>query len=44
MELYEWALEKTEPVLVLLERDFNIPDIKELTDEIYYLEHITKSQ
>lgn len=32
-KIYEWVLKKIEPIPVLLERDFKIPNLKELTDE-----------
>lgn len=41
-ELFEWSLDKVRPVPVLLERDFNIPDLKELQDELNNLESIMK--
>lgn len=42
LELYEWTLGKIEPVPILLERDFNIPALDELVDEMCTLEYIAK--
>ncbi len=39
-ELFEWAIQHLKPVPVLLERDFNIPDLPELLDEALHLESI----
>lgn len=39
-ELFEWTIKKIKPVPVLLERDFNIPDINELQGEIKKLQSI----
>jgi uncharacterized protein len=39
-ELFEWTLEKTKPVPVLLERDFNIPELEEMQLELNSLEAI----
>ncbi len=39
-ELFEWTLERVEPVPVLLERDFNIPELNELQRELSSLEVI----
>ncbi len=39
-ELFEWTLERVEPVPVLLERDFNIPELNELQRELSSLEAI----
>lgn len=39
-ELFEWTLNKIDPVPVLLERDFNIPDLDELQGELNYLSTI----
>ncbi len=39
-ELFEWALPKIEPVPILLERDFNIPEMDILKKELYQLQTI----
>lgn len=39
-ELFEWTLNYVKPVPVLLERDFNIPELKELQKELNSLEAI----
>ncbi len=39
-ELFDWTLDKIEPVPVLLERDFNIPDLDELQNELVSLKAI----
>ena len=39
-ELFEWTLDKVKPVPVLLERDFNIPELPELNIEINNLKNI----
>jgi uncharacterized protein (UPF0276 family) len=39
-ELFEWTLDKIKPVPVLLERDFNIPEINELQSELEQLQSI----
>lgn len=39
-KLFEWTLERVEPVPVLLERDFNIPELNELQNELKSLEAI----
>lgn len=39
-ELFEWTLERINPVPVLLERDFNIPELEELQGELESLEAI----
>ena len=41
-ELFELAIQKLRPVPVLLERDFNIPEIGELKKEVENLEKICK--
>ncbi len=41
-DLFETAIQKVEPVPVLLERDFNIPEIEELKSEVSNLETICK--
>jgi hypothetical protein len=38
--LFEWTTQKTKPVPVLLERDFNIPELDELQAEITKLQTI----
>lgn len=40
-DLLEWTLQKTKPVPVLLERDFNIPEMEELNSEMNKLRLIT---
>lgn len=40
-ELFDWTIQKLEPVPVLLERDFNIPDIEILNKELTQLKNIT---
>lgn len=39
-DLFEWTIEKINPVPILLERDFNIPQMKELQAEISRLQSI----
>lgn len=39
-ELFEWTLQHVKPVPVLLERDFNIPELEELQGELNSLEAI----
>lgn len=39
-ELFEWTIHKVKPVPVLLERDFNIPEMNELQREISNLQAI----
>lgn len=39
--LFEWTIEKINPVPVLLERDFNIPEMEELNKELSKLRSIT---
>lgn len=41
-ELFEWTIQKLEPVPVLLERDFNFPEMDELLEEVNKLEKITE--
>lgn len=43
-ELFEWTLERVKPVPVLLERDFNIPELPELQNELNSLEAIMKTK
>lgn len=40
-KLFEWVVPKLEPTPVLLERDFNIPKIDELLNEVQKLREIT---
>ncbi len=40
-ELFDWTIQKLPPVPVLLERDFNIPEIEELQGELSTLNAIT---
>lgn len=40
-ELFEWTIKKIKPVPILLERDFNIPDIDALLIELDMLRKIT---
>lgn len=39
-DLFEWAIERILPVPVLLERDFNMPEMEELQGEIEHLQNI----
>ncbi len=39
-DLFEWTLERVEPVPVLLERDFNIPELDEMQNELVRLKAI----
>ena len=39
-DLFEWTIARMKPVLVLLERDFNIPELGELQMEMNQLEQI----
>lgn len=43
-ELFEWTIEKIKPVLVLLERDFNIPELAEMQNELENLKAIMKNK
>jgi hypothetical protein len=43
-ELFEWTLEKVKPVPVLLERDFNIPELDELQNELNSLKAIMEAK
>jgi uncharacterized protein (UPF0276 family) len=43
-ELFEWTLEKVKLVPVLLERDFNIPELDELQNELNKLKAIMKAK
>ncbi|RFC54592.1 HvfB family MNIO-type RiPP peptide maturase [Brumimicrobium aurantiacum] len=43
-ELYDWTLPKIKPVPVLLERDFNFPEMEEIKDEMRTLENIASKQ
>ena len=40
-DLFEWTIKKIKPVPVLLERDFNIPEMEELNGELNRLRSIT---
>ena len=39
-ELFEWTVKRIAPVPVLLERDFNIPEMNELSNELSRLQSI----
>ncbi len=39
-DLFEWTLERIKPVPVLLERDFNIPELEEMQNELESLKAI----
>lgn len=41
-ELFEWTIQRTKPVPVLLERDFNYDDLDQLQEELSKLKAITK--
>ncbi|MBI9053607.1 MAG: DUF692 domain-containing protein [Bacteroidales bacterium] len=41
-DLFDWTIQKMEPVPILLERDFNFPEMKELQNELNSLEKICK--
>lgn len=43
-ELFDWTIDKIQAVPVLLERDFNFPEIKEILSEVNHLEHITQQK
>ena len=43
-ELFEWTLDKIKPVPVLLERDFNIPELSELQVEMNNLRSIVNKK
>lgn len=43
-KLFEWTIEKIQPVPVLLERDFNIPQLDELQEEINALQAICQKK
>jgi len=41
-ELFDWTVQRINPVPVLLERDFNIPELQRLEGELSQLKNITK--
>ena len=41
-ELFEWTIQQMNPVPVLLERDYNFDNLKELQSELMHLKHIVK--
>lgn len=43
-ELFAWTIEQIKPVPVLLERDFNIPEMKELQGELQRLQSICNAK
>ena len=43
-ELFEWTLDKIKPVPVLLERDFNIPELEDLQGELNSLKAIMRKK
>jgi len=43
-DLFEWTLDRVKPVPVLLERDFNIPEVTELQMEMNNLRRIMKKK
>ena len=43
-ELFEWTIEKMNPVPVLLERDFNIPEMDDLQNEMNKLQAICSTK
>lgn len=43
-KLFKWTLERVNPVPVLLERDFNIPELEELQGELNSLKAIMKNK
>ncbi len=43
-DLFEWTLDYVNPVPVLLERDFNIPELSELNTEVQNLEAIVQKK
>ena len=43
-DLFEWTLERISPVPVLLERDFNIPELPELQEEMGNLKKIVANK
>ncbi len=43
-ELFEWTIDKMNPVPVLLERDFNIPELDDLQDEMNRLQAICNTK
>lgn len=43
-DLFEWTINRMSPVPVLLERDFNIPELNELQQEMNHLEQICTKQ
>ncbi|NOR75287.1 MAG: DUF692 family protein [Draconibacterium sp.] len=43
-ELFEWTIDKVKPVPVLLERDFNIPEMEEMQGELNNLKTIMKNK
>ena len=43
-DLFDWTIEKLEPVPVLLERDFNIPELSELNNEVDRLQSICNAK
>lgn len=42
-ELFEWTIARVKPVPVLLERDFNLPKLFELEEELFRLDSIMSS-
>lgn len=43
-ELFEWTIDKVKPVPVLLERDFNIPEMEEMQGELNNLKAIMSNK
>ncbi len=43
-DLFEWTIQRLHPVPVLLERDFNIPEMEELQGEMDRLKAICHKQ
>jgi uncharacterized protein (UPF0276 family) len=43
-DLFEWTIQRLHPVPVLLERDFNIPEMAELQGELTKLKNICHKQ
>ncbi|NQU87453.1 MAG: DUF692 domain-containing protein, partial [Mariniphaga sp.] len=43
-ELFNWAIERINPVPILLERDFNIPELEEMNNELNHLRAIANKK
>jgi len=41
-DLFEWTVQRLDPVPVLLERDFNLTDFDQILSEVHHLQHLTE--